>query len=98
MKLLGRRDDSTSIVRLVTIERVARAATAEESRESGKSGLTLDVGGATCQECGDLELQEEYGREISQAQSDRLERGAEGEERLLPRRDLGGVLHASASA
>ena len=54
--------------------------------------------GATCQECGDLKLQEEHGREISQAQSDRLERGAEGEERLFPRRDLGGVLHASASA
>ena len=46
----------------MTTERVARAATTKESRESSKSGLTLDVGGATCQECGNLELQKEYGR------------------------------------
>ena len=68
------------------------------NRESpARADLPSTWGGATCQECGDLELQEEYGREISQAQSDRLERGAEGEERLLPRRDLGGILHVSAS-
>ena len=48
------------------------------------SGATLDVEGATCQECGDLKLQEKYGRQIPQAQSDGLEHGAERQERLLP--------------
>ena len=55
------------------------------SRESpARVELPSTVGRATCQECGDRKLQEEYGRQIPQAQSDGLEHGAERQERLLP--------------
>ena len=43
-------------------ERIARAATTKEPRESSKKGPAIDLGGTTCQECGNLELQKEYGR------------------------------------
>ena len=54
------------------------------SGEFGKGGATLDVEGATDQECNDLKLQEEYREQVPQAQSSGLELSTKVQEGLLP--------------
>ena len=54
---------------LIASEGIERETTAEKSGEFSEGRATLDVEGATDQECNDLKLQEEHREQVPQAQS-----------------------------